>query len=262
MNVFKFELKSNFKSALTWSLVMIVLVTITISFYPLFKEDMSFLVSMLKNYPESLQKAFGLDVEIIDTIIGFYASLPMAFLLICGSLEAMLLGLVVTSKEIKDKTADFLFTKPISRASILFSKVSAIYTLLMGFGLIIFTYVFIMLNIFSSKPFDITIFLLLSGVILMLQLFFASLGMLIGVASKKVKSPIAVSMAVVLSLYAFTSFIEDKMRVLIPFRYFEKEYIFENNSYEIGYLLLTFTLIITFIGITYNLYLKKDINAI
>jgi ABC-2 type transport system permease protein len=92
MNVFKFELKSNFKSALTWSLVMIVLVTITISFYPLFKEDMSFLVSMLKNYPESLQKAFGLDVEIIDTIIGFYASLPMAFLLICGSLEAMLLG--------------------------------------------------------------------------------------------------------------------------------------------------------------------------
>jgi ABC-2 type transport system permease protein len=262
MNVFKYELKTNFRSALIWSIVIMLLITVTLSFYPLLKEDMSMIVNMLKNYPEGLQKAFGMDIEIIDTIIGFYASLPLAFLLICGTLEAMLLGVTVTSKEIKDKTADFLFTKPITRATILFSKIGAILTLLMGFGIIIFIYIFIMLNVFSSKAFDIKLFLLLAGVVLMLQIFFLSLGALIGIISKKIKSPIGISMAVVFSLYAFNSFIEDKMRFLVPYKYFDKKYIFENNNYELGYLLLMFILIIIFTAVSYRVYLKKDINAI
>jgi ABC-2 type transport system permease protein len=262
MNIFKYELSSNLKTAVIWTIVMMMLVTVVLSFYPMLNEDISMIVNMLENYPEPIRNAFGFNIEVLDTILGFFASMPMSFLLICGTLEAMLLGVTIISKEEREKTADFLFTKPISRTKIFISKFTTAIFLLFTSTTIVFTFSYFLLLMLGSKPININLFLLLYGAIIILQLFFVALGFFVSIASKKIKSPLTISLAVVFGLYAFNSFIEDKMRLLIPYKYLNINYITKNISYEIEYVILLIIIIVLLIFSSIRMYVKKDIQTI
>lgn len=262
MNIFKYEMKANFKLVLVWSIVTILLVLVILAFYPMIKSDASAIIDMLKNYPESLRNAFGMNIDKITSIDGFYLTMPMSFILICSSLEAMLLGVNIISKEVRDKTADFLFTKPISRGKILLNKLLASITLITLSSMIVYTIIYFMFSMFSDDQINMNVYLLVSLSVILLQIFFICLGFVLASLFKKVKSPTSLTMIVVLGLYAFNSFADDKMRPLIPFRYLNSDYIVKHNSFELGYLLLLIVLSISFIYGTYLIYTKKDINSI
>jgi ABC-2 type transport system permease protein len=262
MNIFKYEFSSNLKIMINWTLAMMSLSLVLLSFYPMLSEDISLIVDLISNYPEALRNAFGFNVEIMNSIMGYFSTMPMSFLLICATLEAMLLGINIFSKEQREKTSDFLFTKPISRLKIMIYKLLAASTLVLLFGFILFIFNLVLLNVFESDGFDFKLYLLLFLSIIFLQIFFMILGMLIAIFSKRIKSPIAITMAVVLGFYAFNAFIEDKMTLLIPYKYFDIDYIIKNNSYNLIYFVLFILIIIIMIIVSYKKYINKDIHVI
>jgi ABC-2 type transport system permease protein len=247
---------------INWTLSMILLSLVLLSFYPMLSKDMSVIVDLLSNYPEALRNAFGFNIEIMNSIMGYFSTMPMSFLLICATLEAMLLGVNVFSKEQREKTSDFLFTKPISRLKIMFYKLLASSSLILIFGFILFIFNLVLLNVFESNGFDLVLYILMFLSIVFLQIFFMVLGMLIAIFSKRIKSPIAVTMAVVLGFYSFNAFIEDKMTLLIPYKYFDIDYIIKNNSYNLVYFILFIIIVISMIIISYKKYINKDIHVI
>ena len=68
----------------------------------------------LKDYPEPVRKALGLSVDSISSILGFYSYIFL-YITLCGAIQAMNLGTSIISKEVSEKTADFLLTKPVTR---------------------------------------------------------------------------------------------------------------------------------------------------
>jgi ABC-2 type transport system permease protein len=262
MNVYLFELKANRKFVITWLIVMMCLGLLMVSFYPSISKDLDLFIRAIQNYPESIRALFGINLKTMGSITGYYSSFPLTCLLICSAMEAMILGVSILSKEVRDKTADFLFTKPLSRMMIITAKIKASATLLLISNIVLFTFMYFITISFSSGNFAFIPFVLLMLTLLIIQFIFLSLGMLISVILSKVKSPLPISMGVVFGFYAINSFADDKMRAFIPFKYFESPYILEHSSYEMIYLLLAFMLIIIFTVLTYSIYLKKDIHSV
>lgn len=262
MNVYLHELKANRKFALIWLIVILCISLLMISFYPTISKDIDFFVKMMDNYPKSIRDAFGMNLDIMGSVLGYYASFPLTLLLICGSMEAMIIGVSILSKETRDKTADFLFTKPLSRTKIITAKILAVVTLIVITNIIFLASAYIILLSFASVPFAFDIFVLLTLKIFLIQLLFFTIGMLISVILPKVKSPLPISMGVVFGFYALSTFGDVKMQLLMPFKYFDSIYILENAQYELKYIIATFLVIVISTALTYVIYKKKDIHSV
>jgi ABC-2 type transport system permease protein len=224
------------------------------------KNDMQEFAKIMENYPQALRNALSMNFDNVNSALGYYATMPFTYLVLIASLQAMLMGVSVIAKENNSKTSDFLFTKPISRLNILISKSLSAFSLLLMSDFVIMTVLYLTLVIF--EPTNLNTYIILSKSVVIMQLIFLTLGIMLTTMLKKVKSPISLSMSVVLGIYAISSFADEKMRLLIPFQYFKSDYIIKNNGFEIKYLLMSILLIIIFILASKTLYLKKDINSL
>lgn len=126
----------------------------------------------LLGYPPQLLKAIG-AVDIF-TMINFYAYI-FSFVVVCGAIQAMNIGISIISKETRFKTADFLLTKPASRFKILTSKLSAGITNLLITNIIYVGLSVFVLKTFQNTDFDMKIFLLISCSLFLEQLIFFAL---------------------------------------------------------------------------------------
>jgi ABC-2 type transport system permease protein len=262
MNVYLYELKANRKFITTWLIVILSIGLVMLSFYPTIFKDMDAFIKMMENYPKNIRDAFGMNLNTMGSLLGYYSSFPLTFITICAAMEATILGVSILSKEIRDKTADFLFTKPLSRMKIITSKLLASISLLALSNLILIFGAYLLLLMFSKTSFSFSVFLLLTSAVFIIQLVFFAIGILVSVLLPKVKAPISISMAIVFGFYALGVIVDEKMRLINPFKYFDSVYIIENTSYELKYLLATFVVIVSSTVLTYIIYKKKDIHSV
>lgn len=131
MNVFKHELRRNLMLTVVWSIVITGISAIVLSFYPVIQSDMNTYLQVLSNFPPALKSAMGIFTDLFTTTLGYY-TFGLTLSLFFVGIHALIQGIRIVSKEIQDKTADFLMTKPVSRTSILSSKILASLTLLLA----------------------------------------------------------------------------------------------------------------------------------
>jgi len=264
MNVFLHELKAYRKSTILWSFSLIAIIFVFMSMYSSFAEDAKGFIKILENYPEAIRNAIGFNEDYFFTILGFY-SFPLSFISLCAAIQAMNLGTSIVNKEVRDKTADFLLTKPITRTKILTAKLFAAIISIILTNIIYFAAAsFVALQV-KTDDFNFKIFFLLSLTILFIQLIFLSLGILISATAKKIKSVLSVSLATVFAFYfvgMFSDTGEEVKRYFSPFKYFDTVYIIKHASYETSFLVVGAVIIILAIGVSYVVYNKKDIHAV
>lgn len=262
MNMYLHELKSNFKFITVWFFSILTLITILVATYSTVSADVDAFKTVLLNYPESIRTAFGIDIDRIGSALGYYSSFIITFVCVCSATEAMILGISILSKEVREKTADFIYTKPISRNLIVTNKILSSLTLLIISNIILAIVTFIELSLVANNTFDIKTFILLINVPYIIQLIFFTAGMFISSLMKKVKAILPISMGVVFFIYILSSFADEKMRALMPFKYFDTNYVLNNNSYEAGYLILSLCIIAFCTIFTYIFYKIKDIESV
>lgn len=265
MNMFLHELKAYRKSTMIWTLSLVALVVLFLSMFPSFSKDAEEFKKLLEGFPVELRKAIGLSVDSIATLIGFY-SYAFLYLKLAGAIQAMNLGTSILSKETREKTADFLLTKPVTKAQVVTSKLMAALVSLVITNIVFIASTFMMASIVAGNDFNKEVLFLIAVSLFFLQLIFMALGIVISVIFPRIKSVISVSLGTVFGFFMLGmigSTTEDEaLRYLTPFNYFDSTYITEHASYEASFLMTGGLFIMAAVIASYYLYAKKDVHSV
>jgi len=265
MNIFKLEFKEKIKSSLIWSVSMFILIYAFMSFFQTFAGNAEGMTLMLENYPEELLKAFGMSSVDLSTIAGYF-TMTMLFTQICLAIQASNYGFSILSIEERERTADFLLTKPIKRRKIFISKLLSAFIALTITNAVVWGSTLLFVEIFNEgQVYDINVFIKMLSTIVLFQLYFLGIGMVISVLVKKVRSVLSFSMALSFGMYmisALGSIIgEDVLAYITPYKYFEPSYLIINGKYDSKMIIVCSVIIIVSIIASYILYIKRNIHS-
>lgn len=265
MNIFLHELKAYRKSTILWSLSLAVVVIIFFSLFPSLSRDIDQMKNLLEGFPEGIRRGIGISLESFNNILGYY-SFPFTFIILIGSIQAMNLGTSIVSKEVREKTVDFLLTKPMKRTKILTAKILAVITCLFITNSIYIVAASSIASAVKNEDYSFKLFFMISITLLFVQMIFMWLGVMISVIIPKIKSVLPISLATVFIFY-FISFLSeadggDVTRYITPFKYFDPDYIIKNGGYERSFIIISLVIIMVAMITSYRIYDKKDIHAI
>jgi len=265
MNMYLYELKSLRKSAVIWACVLVGLAALFLSIYPGMAKDAAGFKDLLSGYPESVRAMLGINLDYITSILGFY-SMIFSFIVLGGAIQAMNLGLSILSKETRERTADFLLVKPVSRSAIVSAKLLAAFTTILTTDIIFCAVSSLIANSVKIEDFSGRLFFLINLTLFFIQLIFLALGVVISVFFNKLKSVLPLSLGIVIGLYMigalFATGKDDAVRFLSPFKYFDVTYIINNAGYEAVYLITGVVIVVIAVVASYIIYIKKDIHAV
>lgn len=260
MNMYIHELKVYRKSTIIWTLSLIAVVILFMSIYPAFAKD----VAVFQKYIDSLPKALiaALGITSLDlSILGFY-SVIFIYITLCGSIQAMNIGLSIVSNEERSKTADFLLSKPITRQQIITSKLLAALTSIIITNIIFIVVATIVLQSVKLEPFNTRTFILISLSLFLTQLIFAVMGVFISIVVKKIRSVLPISLGIVFGFFIIgllgSVIGDDVAKYITPFKYFDPSKIIRNSAYEIQFVIITIVFVIVATVGSYVFYSKKD----
>ena len=272
MNIFKFEFKRQFKSLIIWSIVCSALVIMFMALFPSMKDmGMQELVGdKLGAMPSTLLEAFNIDEMMDFSNIKDYMGYCLQYIVMAAGIYGLILGASALSKEEKDGTIEFLYSKPITRNKIVTSK-------LLASIVIIFIFIFIIGLVTMAigiivKPEDIkTIDLLMDIKIMyigmaMLSYTFMSIGFLLSMIIKARTNVTAVALGVFFASYfvGVLGKLKESFEWLIyfsPTDYFIPAKIFK-DGFELRYVIVATVLILVSIVGTYIIYNKKDLGEV
>lgn len=265
MNMFIHELKAYRKSTIIWTISLIAIMGLFLSFFPSIARDADDFKKLLAGYPEEIKKAIGFTVESITSILGYY-SYVFLYITLCGAIQAMNIGTSILSKEVREKTADFLLTKPVTRINIMTQKLLAAVTQLVITNIVYLLAAFIMVSNIAIDDFNKKTFFMVSITLFFLQLIFLALGVIVSIILSKIKSVIPISLGSIFTFFIISmigsSKGEEAIRYITPFQYFNAPYIIKNSSYETSYMILGIVFIIIAITASYVIYSRKDVHAV
>jgi ABC-2 type transport system permease protein len=215
--------------------------------------------------PKAVGAVFGLTGFDLSTAAGFYGVLFL-YIAIIAAVHAVLLGAGLIAKEERDRTSEFLYSKPASRAKILTGK------LLAGlFNLVVLNVVTLVTSLYvvdlfnKEEPFDADLMLLMGG-LFFLQLVFFSIGALLAGSTHRPKAAAsrASSIMFVTFLLAFVVNMEEKLdflKYVTPFKYFDAANLMADHALDPVFVALAVAIIAVAVAATYRLYAARDLNV-
>lgn len=265
MNMFKHELKANGKSTLIWTISIVLVTIFFFSMYPTFSKEAESLRKMFEGFPEALLKAINFDINNFTSILGFY-SYTFVYISLIGAIQAMNLGVGLVSKEIREKTADFLLTKPVTRQQVMTAKISAAVTSILITNLAFIITVLGVSSVVADTDYSQKLFFLITLSLLFIQIIFFAIGLVISVAVQKIKSVLPISLGTVFGFFVINSFAksfdDEKLSYLSPFHYFDSLYILQHEAYKTSYVIIGVVIVLISVLASYFIYIKKDIHAV
>lgn len=178
------ELKRSRKTFFIWTAIVIAFTVMVLSIYPFMEGMGDDLTNMMRNIPDELRKAMGMDEQTWASILGFYSTYFGIYIVLLTGIYTMSTGATILSKEEKEKTAEFLLTRPISRKSIFNTKMNALFSLTLAIIVLQAIVAALSLTIASETSIDWMKFstMHIHGAVLIL--FFTALGVLLSLFLK------------------------------------------------------------------------------
>lgn len=266
MNIFKFELRTYWKSFFLWSLGIVALQIIMMLFYPTMAQDAQIMDLILENYPEELLQAMGLGEQVsLATVLGYYTFVFVFVQLIIG-VQSAYYGFQFLSVEEREHTADFLFAKPVTRRRILVGKYLAALSILVLTSLVVTASTFLSIELFrDGRGYETGPLIMLLLSVPLFQLFFFSIGMLVTVSTKKIRSVISYALGFGFGLYVLNAFRSivggDLLGLLTPYYHFEPSYILMEGSIPMERAYISMVIILIAHVVTYFAYLKRNFRS-
>lgn len=264
MNLFWREMKAGRKSLIIWIIGIVAMVGAGMGKFASLSGSSEAMVDLMADLPKALQAVLGLGGLDISSVTGYYGMLFL-YLVMMGAVHASMLGANAVAKEERDKTAEFLLVKPISRVKILLVKLAAVVV-----QTIIFNAVMTVSSIAFVTPYadgepvtgEILRFML--GMLL-IQLLFASVGMAIASAGRNPKRAGALSAGVMLLTFFLSVAIDisggiDALSFLTPFQYFAAADVL-NDGLNPAYIALSIGITLAAVAATIAGYRRRDMRV-
>jgi ABC-2 type transport system permease protein len=264
MNIFRHELRQNRNATIIWTLALVSIAVLYISIFPSISESAG-AEDIIKNFPEAFKKTFGITDDFLSAFPGLYA-MVLNLVLLTGAVQAMYLGTEITSREVREKTADFLLTRPVSRMSVMRQKLLAVIALILLTDLVFLTADWFLIQALIDDPFQFRTFVTSSLSLVFTQWFFLTFGFVLGAVLPKVKSVIAVALPAVFGFYVIglldTVIGEDKIKYMTPFKFFDVHELTTGGGFETSSLVYLAILTIGAVIVSFVVFRRKDIHTI
>jgi beta-exotoxin I transport system permease protein len=265
MNVFFHEIRAYRKNLFFWSGAMVFLVGASMAKFATLETAGQSVTEIFGQFPKSFQVIFGLNGFDVTSASGYYG-VVFLYLVLMATIHAVLIGTDIISKEERDKTAEFLLVKPISRARVISAKLGAGLINIVLFNLVTLISSIYFTNFFNKgESITGTIILLMSG-LFMLQLLFFFVGASVAAASKKPKASASIATTILLFTFILSFFVSlnesiEDLKYLTPFKYFDAHSIINDGRLEPLYVAIATVLIATMVFVTYTAFIKRDTNV-
>lgn len=264
--VFRHEFQARLRSVLIWSLSVAALVLFFFSLFPAFADQAALMNEALARFPQSLRSAFSLDTVDLSSVLGYYSFLFL-FVQLCLAIQAGNYGFGLVSVEESELTADFLLSKPVSRTQVLTSKLLAALTSLAITDLVMWASSVAAILLFrGQRDYSLRTLLLLLFSAVIFQLFFLSVGLVVSLLVKRVRSVTPYGLGLGFGAYALSAFSgvlgEVKLELLTPFKHLDAAYIAMHGAYNTPLVLLNVAVSVVSLAASYWLYLRRDIPAV
>jgi ABC-2 type transport system permease protein len=245
-----------------WVATFIVLYTAALSSIA---ADAALINEMMANFPDELLIAFGMEGLDMSTVLGGY-SFVFLFCQVLLAIQAANYGFSLVSVEERELTADFLLAKPVARRTILTSKLLSALTGLTITNGVAWISSLVAVELFKNgRSYEMTPMILMLSSIVVFQLFFLSVGMVVSLLVKRVRSVTPYAMGLAFGMYllnAFGGMLGDvKLELVTPFKHFDPNYIVNNEAYDLPLVMITVIVIIASIVGSYRLYDRRDMRS-
>jgi ABC-2 type transport system permease protein len=264
--IFMHELRMSWRSVIAWSISVAALILLFGSLFPGFSKDAELINEAMSRFPPQLLEAFGMTGINMASVLGFF-TLVFLFVQLCLAIQAANYGFGLVSVEEREWTADFLLVKPLGRSQIMTSKLLAALVGLTITNAVVWISTFAFVTLFSGgKPYDTTPLLLLLLGVTAFQLFFLSVGLVISLLVKRVRSVVPYSMALAFGLYVLSVFGDmlgdSVLEKVTPFRHFAPRYVVAHGSYNMALVMITVLVIVVALVASYALYQRRNIPSV
>jgi ABC-2 type transport system permease protein len=265
MNIYLHEFKAKLRSMLIWSASITALLFVFMSISSSFSAQSALLSQAMANFPRALLIAFGMENMDWSTVLGYFG-LIFLFCQICLAIQAANYGFGLVSIEESELTADFLLAKPVGRTKIMTSKLLAALTTLTITNVVVWIVSFICLGVFAKgQEYSVQSLVILLLSIVVFQLFFLSVGIVISLLVKRVRSVTPFSMGLVFGLYILNVFGgmigEKSLEILSPFKHFDPNYIIKHAAWDLPLVLISVAIIVISVAASYWLYARRNIPS-
>lgn len=219
------EIKRNAPGLLLWMVIISVLIVITMSVYRTFMANQGKITAMLSLVPKEALQFKGIsNFSDLLSVLGFYAANNVIYMLVLGSIFAIVLSSGILLKEEYNRTAEFLFARPLTRSQIFMSKLAVIVVNIFLLNLVTSIAGFICLELVKMSPFSIRAFLVLSFYTFLLNLMFGAIGIFMSVLIRRPRPVTFQAIGLVLIFYFVYTISRISSNVsalgyLSPFRY-------------------------------------------
>lgn len=263
MNIYRFELRGLIKSTLIWIFSLSAACVFMMAVFPAYSDSADMIRSMVSGFPPSVMKALGLDIETVFSVTGYYSFL-MVYISLAGGVQAASLGIGIISREIREKSSDFLFTKPVRRFWVVTAKLCAALTALVATNLVYSAVSYFICAVVSNGEFSPAGLLLISATMFFIQLVFVCMGAAVAVLIR-IKSVNSASLVLTLIFFALSmaeSIAGKKgLKFITPFKYFDTVRIAVEKSYQILELITVFAVCAVCVAVVYLGSIRRDIPS-
>ncbi|MGL4655252.1 MAG: ABC transporter permease subunit [Sarcina sp.] len=271
MNVIKFELKKNMKSILIWSVVTSGILALFMSMFPTMEsmDMMDVMMAKMDSLPIAMLEMFNISTTMDFSNIVDYFAYSFQYILMAICIYGAILGTSALSKEEDEGTIEFLYSKPITRTSIVLKKlivsVISLFILITIIGVVSFGFALVFT---SGESNQIEILMQIKTILvgsLIVALIFMSVGFLISVVLKDNKSPIQIGLGMFFGTYVLGivgKLNEDFefLKYLSPYdKYTPSEIV--GNGFDVTYLAISVVVILVSLVLTFVLYKKRDFRV-
>lgn len=263
------ELKLSKKVLIIWCIVMLVTILYGLAEYPMVAQNADSIMSSMNSMPRIVVIMFGMEGISFNTSLDYHL-IMLYWICLIAFTHAVYVGVTVLSRDERDKTFEYIYSKPYKRNEIINAKIMVgIFNLLVmafvSWICSIFTLVFIdgtAMGTINGKLIIGLVTITIIGMILT-QLVFFSIGLLFAAVFKTHNSAMKSGFLYILLTYAISVVIEyvgniEQLNFLTPFRYFTGIEMV-NNGINIIYVLIGAVVISISIYLTYAFYNKKDL---
>ncbi len=262
--IFLKELKRSRRSLLLWCIVIGATTLFGILEYPIMADYGDMIEKTLDVMPKLIQIIFGVYGADLTTTMGYYVVMYFWFGLIVFT-HATYLGASIISKEQRDKTSEYIFTKPYKRDTIVSAKIMVAVVNVLVVAIVIGFISELSMVALGVKLGELeSVFLSIIGMFVT-QLVFVAIGLLCSAVTTKYRIATLSSIIVLIVTYIVGFVLEyigtvDYLNFLSPIRYFVVQRVVINGI-SMLYLLVSALIILLSIYFTLFIYRKKDFHV-
>jgi len=265
MNLFLHEMKQYWKYLLFWGLGIVAMVGGGMGkFTALYDAGDTSITDVFNQLPKAFLALFGMVNLEVTSLSGFYGVINF-YLVIMGAIFAIILGAGILAKEERDKTAEFLLVKPVTRTWVLGQKLAAGLIYVLAFvGIDYLVSVAIIAKVAPNEDISTELFLMMVGLTLVMLAFYCLSFGLSGALKNNTKASM-IMISVMGASYIGTvlyDMIENSewLRPALIFKYFPNDEVIRTLSLDPMYVGLTVVWIIVGLALAFVRFPRRDIH--